>query len=86
MWAGLSASLPSLRRRLFTVVRTGHRFARCPGPETFPSKAARVVSAGAYRRAPCSTRVGSILGIIGGDEDSQGGAVRLDELKSVQTC
>ena len=43
-------------------------------------------SAGAYRRAPCSTRVGSILGIIGGDEDSQGGAVRLDELKRVQTC
>ncbi len=43
-------------------------------------------SAGAYRRAPSSTRVASILGIIGGDEDSQGGAVRLDELKSVQTC
>ena len=43
-------------------------------------------SAGAYRRAPCSTTVGSILGIIGGDEDSQGGAVRLDELKRVQTC
>ena len=37
-------------------------------------------------RAPSSTRVASILGIIGGDEDSQGGAVRLDELKSVQTC
>ena len=30
--------------------------------------------------------VASILGIIGGDEDSQGGAVRLDELKGVQTC
>ena len=43
-------------------------------------------SAGAYRRAPSSTRVASILGIIGGDEDSQGGAVRLDELKRVQTC
>ena len=43
-------------------------------------------SAGAYRRAPCSTRVASILGIIGGDEDSQGGAVRLDELKRVHTC
>ena len=43
-------------------------------------------SAGAYRRAPSSTRVASILGIIGGDGDSQGGAVRLDELKSVQTC
>ena len=43
-------------------------------------------SAGAYRRAPSSTRVASILGVIGGDEDSQGGAVRLDELKSVQTC
>ena len=27
-----------------------------------------------------------ILGIIGDDEDSQGGAVRLDELKRVQTC
>ena len=43
-------------------------------------------SAGAYRRAPSSTGVASILGIIGGDEDSQGGAVRLDELKGVQTC
>ena len=43
-------------------------------------------SAGAYRRAPSSIRVASILGIIGGDEDSQGGAVRLDELKHVQTC
>ena len=43
-------------------------------------------SAGAYRRAPCSTRVASILGIIGCDEDSQGGAVRLEELKRVQTC
>ena len=43
-------------------------------------------SAGAYRRAPSSTRVASILGIIGCDEDSQGGAVRLDELKRVQTC
>ena len=43
-------------------------------------------SAGAYRRAPSSTRVASILGIIGGDEDSQGGAVRLDELKRVHTC
>ena len=43
-------------------------------------------SAGAYRRAPSSTRVASILGIIGGDGGSQGGAVRLDELKSVQTC
>ena len=43
-------------------------------------------SAGAYRRAPSSTRVASILGIIGGDGGSQGGAVRLDELKGVQTC
>ena len=43
-------------------------------------------SAGAHRRAPSSTRVASILGIIGCDEDSQGGAVRLDELKRVQTC
>ena len=42
--------------------------------------------AGAYRRAPSSTRVARILGIIGGDEDRQGGAVRLDELKRVQTC
>ena len=37
-------------------------------------------------RAPSSTRVASILGIIGGDGGSQGGAVRLDELKRVQTC
>ena len=43
-------------------------------------------SAGAYRRAPSNTRVASILGIIGGDGGSQGGAVRLDELKRVQTC
>ena len=43
-------------------------------------------SAGAYRRAPSSTRVASILGIIGGDGGSQGGAVRLDELNRVQTC
>ena len=43
-------------------------------------------SAGAYRRAPSNTRVASILGIIGGDWDSHGGAVRLDELKRVQTC
>ena len=43
-------------------------------------------SAGAYRRAPSSTRVASILGIIGGEGGSQGGAVRLDELKHVQTC
>ena len=41
---------------------------------------------GAYRRAPSSTRVASIPGIIGGDEDSQGGAVRLDKVKRVQTC
>ena len=43
-------------------------------------------SAGAYRRAPSRTRVASIPGIIGGDEDSQGRAVRLDKLKRVQTC
>ena len=43
-------------------------------------------SAGAYRRAPSSTRVASVLGITGGDEGSQGGAVRLDELKGGQTC